>query len=134
MAELLVRVKSHYLDDLSPEEVAKMTKEQLQSYNARSQIGDIIVVRPDGWEWGRCECLPDYLVLKTKETYEVAKKYEGSLSEQVLDKDGKTQSIMLKVRKYNISLAEVSKKSLEVKDFEDITPVELKETINMKVK
>jgi hypothetical protein len=135
MAELLVRAKSHYLDKLSPEEVAKMTKEQLQSYNARSQIGDVIVVRPDGWEWGRCECLPEYIVVRTKETLEEAKKYEESLSEQT-EIDGKVESKMLKVRKYNISLAEVSKKSLEVKDLEKLTPVELSvgETINMKVK
>jgi hypothetical protein len=126
MAELLVRAKSHYLDKLSPEEVAKMTKEQLQSYNARSQIGDVIVVRPDGWE---------YIVVRTKETLEEAKKYEESLSEQT-EIDGKVESKMLKVRKYNISLAEVSKKSLEVKDLEKLTPVELSvgETINMKVK
>lgn len=26
--------------------------------------GDIVVVRPDGWQWGRNECLPDFIVVK----------------------------------------------------------------------
>jgi hypothetical protein len=48
MAELLVRATGHYLDKLSKEEVDKMTSEQKQSYEARSQKGDVICVFPDG--------------------------------------------------------------------------------------
>jgi len=125
MAELLVRAKAHWMDSLSSEEVARMPQEKKRSYDARSQIGDIIVVRPDGWEWGRCECLPEYLVVRTKETLAEAKKYEESLNEQTIDKDGKPQSVMLRVRKYSIPATEVSIKSLEVKDLEVLTPIEL---------
>lgn len=64
MAELLVSAKKHWMDDLSIEEVEKMTSTNKESYDARSQIGDIIVVKPDGWVWGREECLPTFIVVK----------------------------------------------------------------------
>jgi hypothetical protein len=97
MAELLIRAKKHWMDDLKQEEIDKMTKEQKQSYDARSQIGDIIVVRPDGWNWGKEECLPNFVVVKVPQmTDEEAKKYEESLMS--LDKE----PILLKHRKYTI--------------------------------
>ena len=44
--------------------------------------GDVIVVRPDGWEWGKEECLPRYIVVKLPGVKEVdAKKYEEQLTE-----------------------------------------------------
>lgn len=64
MAELLVRAKKHWMDDLTAEQVDKLPIDEKESYNARCQIGDIIVVKPDGWEWGREECLPTFLVIK----------------------------------------------------------------------
>jgi hypothetical protein len=95
------------MDKLSQEEVDKMTKEERQSYDARSQIGDIIVVRPDGWVWGREECLPNFIVVKVPDmTLEEAKKYEESLSKTEII-DDKPVTTLLKVRKYQIPLADV---------------------------
>jgi hypothetical protein len=41
MAELLIRAKGHWMDKLTQEEVDKMSVSERQSYEARSQIGDI---------------------------------------------------------------------------------------------
>jgi len=100
-----------------------------------SRKGDIIVVRPDGWKWGKCECLPGFVVVKTKETYEEAKKYEESISQDVEKTvEGKTEIVseIVKFRKYAIDVSSVDSIADEVKDFEKITPVELKATISEK--
>jgi hypothetical protein len=59
MAEYLVRAQKSWTEDV-PDYQAKNN----QAYNARSLIGDIIVVRPDGWKWGSEECLPRFVVVK----------------------------------------------------------------------
>ena len=64
MAELLCRAKSHWQDGWDNAKIASLTLDELRSHNARTQIGDIIVVRPDGWEWGGEECLPNFRVRK----------------------------------------------------------------------
>lgn len=128
MAELLIKAKDHWMETLTKEEIDKMNEGELKAYEARTKKGDVIVVRPDGWSWGKLECLPDFLVVKVKETYEEAKKYEDKLySESIND----TKEELLKARKYYINTTEVSLKSLEVKDFEEIVPVEL--SINEKI-
>lgn len=77
--------------------IASLTPEQLQSYNARTQIGDIIIVRGDGWAWGREECLPNFIVVKLPNLTEAeVKHYEQSL----IDTADPQKPIMLKVRKY----------------------------------
>jgi len=101
MSELLCRAKPHWQDEWDAIKVASLNESELRSYNARSQIGDIIVVRPDGWVWGREECLPNFIVIKIPDLkLEDAKKYEESLMEQFLDDKGNTQIRMLKHRKY----------------------------------
>jgi hypothetical protein len=53
-------------------------------FESGAKTGDIIVVRPDGWQWGTSECLPQYVVIKLPGvTEEYAKKYEEALTEQV---------------------------------------------------
>jgi hypothetical protein len=99
--------------------------------------GDIIVVRPDGWEWGKEECLPRFIVVKTKETYEEAKKYEESLTKEIdrYDEEKKEtvkEQEVVKHRKYNIDISAVDTISDEVKDFEKIRAIDLKETIREK--
>jgi hypothetical protein len=60
MAEFLIYAKSaHWMDD-KPEIIASCEK----TYAARIKLGDIVVVREDGWAWGSCECLPSFLVVK----------------------------------------------------------------------
>lgn len=106
--ELLVRAKPHWMDSLTQKDVDVMSTEQKQSYESRSQIGDVVVVRPDGWLWGNEECLPNFIIVKVPDMpYEEAKKYEESLNEQFIDDKGETQSRMLKVRKYQIPLVDV---------------------------
>jgi hypothetical protein len=104
-----------------------MSEQELQSFNARSQIGDVIVVRPDGWKWGSCECLPDFVVVKVKGTMEENKHLEESLTETQVDPTDalKTTSVMIKHRKNAITKESVDSVALAVKDFEDIAPFEL---------
>jgi hypothetical protein len=100
MAELLVRAKKHWMDDFTQKQVDAMTPEEKRSYEARSQIGDVIVVRPDGWKWGSCECPPEYVVVKIPGMKEDdAKFYEESLYEDVEDKEGKVEQKLLRLRK-----------------------------------
>ncbi len=121
MAELLIKAKPHWMDNFMQTEVDKMTLEEKQSYEARSQIGDIIVVRPDGWQWGKEECLPNFVVIQVPDmTLEEAKIYEESLYEEIIATEEKSPK-MLKVRKYNvekaiIDLAKTEDKSKIVKE------------------
>ena len=103
MAELLVRAKPHWMDSLTQAEVDAMKPEQKDSYNARTQIGDIIVVRPDGWQWGKEENLPNFVVIKLPNiSIEQVKKYEETLSEQFTDTNGRLLTRLLKHRKYQL--------------------------------
>ena len=118
MAELLIKSSPHWMDSLSQSEVAKMTKEQLQSYNARSQIGDIIVVRPDSWEWGKEECPPNFVVVKLKGVKEEdVKHYEQPL----MDTTDPQKPIMLKVRKHAIDTATVDSCKVELAGAKEIS-------------
>jgi len=99
MAELLVRAKAHWMDDLTQKDVDKMSVEEKQSYEARSQIGDIICVYPDG----ACkeDPAPDscYVIVKIPDLdYKEAKeKYEQPLLGEP-NKDG--YRVMLRHRMY----------------------------------
>lgn len=114
-AELLVRAKGHWLDGA---DTSKMTEQELASYNARSQKGDIIVVRPDGWEWGSSECPPNFVVVKLKGVaVEDVKKYE----EQLIDTTDKDKPIVLKRRKYKIDSVLVDDCAKEAKGLKEIS-------------
>jgi len=79
--EALVRAKPHWIDSVS---TTTLPTSMLDTYQTRLQIGDIMVIRPDGWEWGRAECLPNFIVVKVPSvTMEQAKKYEDILYETV---------------------------------------------------
>ena len=56
-----MQAKAHWMDALDPNNIPT---EQQDMYNARTQVGDVIVVRPDGWVWGNEECPPRYIVIK----------------------------------------------------------------------
>lgn len=127
MAELLVRAKGHWMDSLtdqhvgdravakyllanlaaSSDDLAKARASAVDDFNSRSQIGDVIVVRPDGWQWGKEECLPNFIVVKMPEmTFDEAKKYEDPLVIDVLI-EGELIPKTLKRRKYKIPLSDV---------------------------
>ena len=64
------------------------------SWNGKGkEVGDIVVVRPDGWKWGNKECPPDYIIVKLPSmSFEDAKEYEKKLTKtvyvQIDDTDG----------------------------------------------
>jgi phage pi2 protein 07 len=79
-AELLVKASPHWMDSLTEDEVDDLTDDQKEAYDARTQIGDIIVVRADNFTWGNSECLPDFIVIKIPGmSYDDAKEFEKSL-------------------------------------------------------
>lgn len=61
MAEFLIQAKPHWMDSIDPD---TLFLDQIDGYNARVQMGDIIVIKPNGWVWGREECLPNYIVIQ----------------------------------------------------------------------
>ena len=80
MAECLIRAKGHWKDSWTPAQVNKLSIAEKEQYDARTQLGDIVVIRPDGWEWGREECLPNFILVKIPDmTVEEAKQYEDSI-------------------------------------------------------
>ena len=64
MAELLVKAKPHWKDSWNQTKINSLSENEKRHYNARSQIGDIIVVKQDGWNWGKEERLPNFIVIK----------------------------------------------------------------------
>jgi len=139
MAELLVMTMNHGMDKLTQEKVDKMTPEQKRSYEARSQYGDVIVVRPDGHKWGTKECPPDYVVVKIPEmSYEEAKKYEESLCEDFIEKDGKVGKRIIRVRKHNflkvdVEAAQLGSTSMSLSKTQAIAKVAIKSGLSTEI-
>jgi len=85
MAELLIKAKEPW------------NNEDVQAPSNRTRLGDIIVVKPDGWVWGKEEKLPNYVVIKLPGiSIEIVKQYEESLEDA-------THEIVLKRRKFMVS-------------------------------
>ena len=104
MAEILIQAKGHWMDNFTQEQIDALDDGAKKSRNARIQLGDIVVVRPDGWEWGREECLPNYLVVKLPQlTVEQVEHFTQSLMAQDgVDEHGQPKMVMLRKRKYQI--------------------------------
>ena len=101
MAEILIRAKGHWKDGIKKADYNALSEEEKIAYDARTQLGDIIVVRPDGWVWGSAEGLPDFVrVTVTGMTVEEAKQYEDSINEQYTDAQGNPSTRMLRFRKF----------------------------------
>jgi len=99
MAELLVRAKSHWMDSFTQAQIDSLDESKKASRNARTQIGDIICVRPDGWTWGKEECLPTFIVARLPQySVEDAKHFE----EVLMDNTDPEHPVMLKRRKYRV--------------------------------
>ena len=84
MAEFLIKARGNqWMEQLAKESWAtkNLTQEQ---YDARSEKGDVAIVRPDGHPWGNKECPPDFVIIKVP-GYEVKREeIEQGLNEQVL--------------------------------------------------
>ena len=103
MAELLIKAKSHHMDSLNQTEINQLSDTMKDQYNARSQIGDIIAVHPNGWNWGKKECLPNYIVIKIpKLSFEEAKKYREPIIGERNDAVLGIEQYETKHRKYQI--------------------------------
>lgn len=63
-AEFLIQAKPHWKDEWGVQTVNKLSVEEKKSYDARIEIGDIVVIKPNGWVWGREESLPNYYIVK----------------------------------------------------------------------
>jgi hypothetical protein len=95
--EFLIKVKPSWMEALSDQE--RIQKGIVEEYNRRGVVGDIIVVRPGGWKWGKEECLPNFIIIKIPDmTMQEGKKYEDRLTEEV-----QGEIIIKKKRKYQIS-------------------------------
>ena len=110
MAEFLLRAKPHWKDTWDSAKLATLSQQELRQYNARTQIGDIVVVRPDGWVWGNEECLPNFLVVKVPGIV-LPHNYEESLMAQDgVDEQGHSIMVMLKHRKFQVPIAWMNSK------------------------
>ncbi len=88
---------------------------------SRSMKGDIIVVKPDGWKWGKEERPPKFVVIKLVGVkVEDVKHYE----EPLMDKE-----VMLKRRKYAVDTATVDSCAIEIGGAKEIP----KATFNTKL-
>ncbi|MGR3219498.1 MAG: hypothetical protein ACUZ8H_06735 [Candidatus Anammoxibacter sp.] len=96
--ELLVQAKPHWQDGYTQQKKDSLSPSKLRNHNVRSQIGDIIIVKPDGWEWGKEEGLPNFYIIKVPNlSFEDAKHLEDSLMEGIgVDK------VTLKKRKFQL--------------------------------
>jgi len=64
MAEILIQARGHWQDDWDQAKKNSLNDGELKSHNSRIQLGDIVVIKPDGWVWGKEENLPRYIVIK----------------------------------------------------------------------
>jgi|LGOV01.1.fsa_nt_gb hypothetical protein len=101
--EFLVKAQANWMEDVPQEEKDKWTEKQIEKYERRTIIGDIIVVKPNNWKWGKEECLPRFIILKISDMREEeAIKYIEPLTEitGIIEKK-------LKRRKYHIPATRV---------------------------
>ena len=74
---------------------------------AASEVGDIIIVKPDGASWGKAECLPEYLVIKLPNiSIDAVLKFQDALIDRTDAKNPTTK----KRRKWHIPSAWIAAK------------------------
>lgn len=89
MCELLVRTVDK-VNDGDPYANARLTK-----------AGDVIVIREDGWEWGRAEGPPDYMVVR------VPGAPVGVLSGLLADQPSNGEDVLRQRRAFGLNMAHV---------------------------
>jgi hypothetical protein len=99
MAELLVQARGHWMDNFTQAQIDALDDNAKASRDARIQLGDIVVVRPDGWQWGNEENLPRYIIVKIPQLSVDDVSY---LVEQLIDKTNPDKPIILKKRKWKV--------------------------------
>ena len=113
-AELLIKAKPHWKDEFSVYEVNKMDTPTRQQYENRTQVGDIVVVKPNGSAWGKEEKLPNYIVVKVPDlTVKEALKYQEPLPVITGTRpDGLPEFYLKRQRKYTIDKTIVNQAKL----------------------
>jgi len=110
-AELLIRAQANWKDSWAQAKIDAQTPDEKREYHARSKIGDIIVVKPDGWEWGSSEQPPQYIVIQLEGMpMSEAKKYEEPVEEDysfMTDRGEYFDKRIIKSRKYKVDVSEV---------------------------
>ena len=48
MAEILIQARGHWQDDWDQAKKNSLNDGELKSHNSRIQLGDIVVIKPDG--------------------------------------------------------------------------------------
>jgi len=99
MAEFLIKATSaNWMDDTSKWAVKGVTQEM---YDKRSLKGDIFIVRDNKHPWGKCECPPQYVVVKIPDLDWVKAKQilENCLMEDTGTLNGQGQPILIMRKK-----------------------------------
>jgi len=107
MAELLIKRAAHWMDSLTEDDVRKLSPVLQRTYRRRKQVGDVVVVMPDGHKWGRRECWPRYIVVKVPDmSVKEARRYiEREMTPRWDDIQGRTVYISTKTRRYSFDPA-----------------------------
>jgi len=99
MCELLIQAKGHWMDDFTQEQIDALDDKKKASRNARIQLGDIVVIKPNGWTWGREETLPNYYIIKVPNISVEEAEYA---TQALMDNTDPDNPVTLKKRKYQI--------------------------------
>ena len=105
--EFLVYAKTHWMEGVDRKE---WSAEQLAEYDRRLVKGNPIVVKPDGWKWGKNERSPSFVVIKVPDmTVEEGKAYLVEAKDLLAPPDLSTGEQPTKYRKrYQFSVTDIN--------------------------
>ena len=97
-------------------------------------IGDIISVEEDGFNWGNSECAPSFIVVQIEGSKEDnLYLLEASHNGKYLDEEGNEQTKLIKKRKYSVDIDKgISKNDKKLIETSDWYVPKLKSTIKIK--
>ena len=86
MCEFLIKAKNNWMleaESIGPDDDPILRKdwdaETIKKMERGGRVGNPIVVKPDGWKWGKRECPPDFVVVKVLDmTVEEGEEYLGA--------------------------------------------------------
>jgi len=99
MAELLIQAKGHWMDNFSQAQIDALSESERKSRETRIQLGDIVIIKPDGWNWGNEECLPNYIIVKLPQIDVETVKY---LRQSLYDLTDEDNPVLIKKRKWRV--------------------------------
>lgn len=109
MAEILIYAKVHWMETATAEQKAKWDDRRWAAYERRLVKGNPIIVKPDGWKWGKRECPPDFVVLKIPGlSVEEADKYTIAAFDYLKEKDELGRFPLLAKKRYQFDTGEVN--------------------------